>query len=235
MIRIAPSLLSADFARLAAAVAEVEPAADLLHVDVMDGHFVPNLTIGAPVVASVRQVTALPLDCHLMVSDPGTLLDGFIAAGADSVTVHVEAVADPRPLFGRLAEAGVDRGLALNPDTPLDAVIPFLEEIDLLLVMTVHPGFAGQAFRADVMPKLEKAAERLDSTGLAVDIEVDGGIAPATARTVVDAGAEILVAGSAIFATPAPAAAARDLRTAAGRSAAPVPARASASGTTGEQ
>ena len=234
MIRIAPSILSADFAQLGASIAEVEPAADLLHVDVMDGHFVPNLTIGPPVVRSIRQVTALPLDCHLMVSDPAVLLDGFIEAGADSVSVHVEAVADPRPLFRRLADAGVGRGLALNPDTPFDAVIPFLEDVDVLLVMTVHPGFAGQAFRTDVVPKLEKAAERLDSAGLGVDIEVDGGIAPATAATVADAGAGILVAGSAVFGAPSPVAAVRNLRRAALRGEAPVGARASAR-TTGEQ
>src|SRR5437660_5997270 len=143
--KIAPSILSADFAQLADDVERVGAEADLLHVDVMDGHFVPNLTIGPPVVQSLRKRTDLFLDCHLMVDNPGVLLEDFARAGADGCTVHVE-LADPRPLFDQMRGLGVRVGLVLNPETPFDAVVPYLEDIDLLLVMSVHPGWGGQAF-----------------------------------------------------------------------------------------
>lgn len=200
MIKVAPSILSADFAHLARAVRDVEPAADYIHVDVMDGHFVPNLTIGPPVVACLRRETSLPLDCHLMMSNPGAYFDDFARAGADSCTFHIEAVPDPVAGCEHLAELGLGRGLALNPDTPFDAVKEHLEHIDMLLIMTVRPGFGGQTFRADVLPKIESAREYVDTRQLPVDIEVDGGVAPDTARAIVEAGASVLVAGSAIFA-----------------------------------
>jgi ribulose-phosphate 3-epimerase len=212
--KIAPSILSADFARLAADVDRVSGEADLLHVDVMDGHFVPNLTIGPPVVASLRDQTDLYLDCHLMIDNPEVLLDDFAKAGADSCTVHVE-LGDPRPLFERMRGLGMRVGLVLNPETPFDAVAPYLEEIDLLLVMSVHPGWGGQSFIPDVLDKVRAARHEIDTRSLAVEVEIDGGISVHTAREAADAGADILVAGSAIFHADDPAAAARDIRRAA--------------------
>ena len=210
-MKLAPSILSADFSQLAAEVERVTPEADLLHVDVMDGHFVPNLTIGPPVVKSLRPRTDLYLDCHLMVDNPGDLLDDFAAAGADGITVHVE-LGDPRPLIARIRELGVRVGLTHNPDTPLDAVEPYLEEIDTLLFMSVFPGFGGQAFIPSVLEKVAEARRLVDERGLPVELEIDGGIGPATARQAVEAGADILVAGSAIFHADDPLAAARHLR-----------------------
>jgi ribulose-phosphate 3-epimerase len=212
--KIAPSILSADFACLADEVERVAPESDLLHVDVMDGHFVPNLTIGPPVVASLRRRTELFLDCHLMVDNPGVLLADFAAAGADRCIVHVE-LGDPRPLFAELRERGVGVGLTLNPDTAIDAALPHLDQIDLLLVMSVHPGFGGQSFIPEVLDKVRAARRAIDDAGLPVEIEIDGGINAQTARAAVEAGVDILVAGSAIFAAPDPLAAARAIRTSA--------------------
>jgi ribulose-phosphate 3-epimerase len=213
-MKLAPSILSADFAELADEVARVEAEADLLHVDVMDGHFVPNLTIGPPVVKSLRKRTELYLDCHLMVDNPGDLLDDFAAAGADGCTVHVE-LGDPRPLFARIRELGMRVGLTFNPDTPFDAVETYLDEIDVLLVMSVFPGFGGQAFIPEVLDKLAAARHVVDERGLAVELEIDGGIDPETAPRAAAAGVDILVAGSAIFHADDPAAAARRIREAA--------------------
>jgi ribulose-phosphate 3-epimerase len=210
-IKIAPSILSADFARLAEDVDRVAGEADLLHVDVMDGHFVPNLTIGPPVVASLRPRTELFLDCHLMVDNPGVLLADFADAGADRCIVHIE-LGDPRPLFDELRARGLGVGLTLNPETPVDTVLPFLGEIDLLLVMSVHPGFGGQSFIPDVLEKVRAARRAIDTASLPVEIEIDGGINVDTARDAVEAGVDILVAGSAIFAAPDPEAAARAIR-----------------------
>jgi ribulose-phosphate 3-epimerase len=212
--KISPSILSADFACLADDVARVASEADLLHVDVMDGHFVPNLTIGPPVVAALRARTSLFLDCHLMVDNPGVLLADFAEAGADRCIVHIE-VGDPRPLFAELRGRGVGVGLTLSPETPVETVLPYLGEIDLLLVMSVHPGFGGQAFIPGVLDKVRVARRAIDEAGLPVEIEIDGGIKLDTAREAVAAGVDILVAGSAIFAEPDPAAAARAIRDAA--------------------
>lgn len=213
-MKLAPSILSADFARLADDVDRVKSEADLLHVDVMDGHFVPNLTIGPPVVASLRKHTDLFLDCHLMVDNPGVLLDDFAEAGADSCTVHVE-LGDPRPLFEQMRGLGLRVGLVLNPETPFDAVVPYLREIDMLLVMSVHPGWGGQAFIPGALDKVRAARSLIDERGLQVEVEIDGGINVDTAPLAAAAGADILVAGSAVFHADDPAAAARRIRSAA--------------------
>jgi ribulose-phosphate 3-epimerase len=212
-VKLAPSILSADFARLGDEVACVAPEADLLHVDVMDGHFVPVITIGAPVVASLRPATDLFLDCHLMVDNPDVLLDDFAKAGANRCIVHVE-LGDPRPLFDRLRDLGVGVGLVLNPPTPIDEVMPYLDEIDLLLVMSVDPGWGGQAFIPEVLDKVRAARAEIDARGLGLEIEIDGGINAETAPLAAAAGVDILVAGSAIFHAPDPLAAAREIRAA---------------------
>ena len=196
--RIAPSILSADFAALAAAVAEVAPDADLLHVDVMDGHFVPNLTIGPPVVKAIRSHTDLYFDCHLMMTNPGEYLEAFQRAGANGCTVHVE-IGGTADLIAQMRALNLDVGLAANPDTPFAAVAPFLDQIDLLLLMTVFPGFGGQAFMGEVMPKVGAARAEIDRRGLPVAIEVDGGIDVHTGPIAAQAGADVFVAGSAIF------------------------------------
>jgi ribulose-phosphate 3-epimerase len=212
--KLAPSILSADFAQLADDVDRVTDQADLLHVDVMDGHYVPNLTIGPPVVAALRKRTELFLDCHLMVTNPRDLLDDFAGAGADGCTVHIE-VGDPRPAFDEMRALGLRVGLTLNPETPLDTVLPYLDEIDLLLVMSVHPGFGGQAFIPSTLDKLRAARRVVDERAPAVELEIDGGIKVDNARRAVDAGADILVAGSAIFHADDPVLAARSIREAA--------------------
>lgn len=214
MIRIAPSILSADFAYLADEVRLVEAAgADLIHVDVMDGHFVPNLTIGPVVVKALRSVTALPLDVHLMIERPERFLEDFAAAGADRITVHAEACVHLHRVVQAIRALGKKPGVALNPHTPLVQIEEIVGHIDLVLVMSVNPGFGGQTFIPESVGKLQRLREMLaahHATG--VHIEVDGGIKYENAAEVAAAGAQILVSGSGIFGTPDPAATVRKMK-----------------------
>ncbi len=215
-IRIAPSILSADFARLSQALAEIERGeGDIVHVDVMDGHFVPNITIGPPVVKALRGATRLPLDCHLMIEHPQRYIDAFLAAGASMISVHVEADPHLHRALAQIRDGGARAGIAINPATSIDSLADALGYCDYVLVMTVNPGFGGQKFIPGVVPKIRKLDGMVRGRGLDVAIEVDGGIDASTARLVVDAGAGILVAGSAVFGTPDPAEAIRTLRSAA--------------------
>jgi ribulose-phosphate 3-epimerase len=213
VIKIAPSILSANFARLIDDVLRVEKAgADYLHLDVMDGHFVPNITIGPLVVAALRPYTQLTFDVHLMIEDPDRYIDAFIEAGADLITVHAEACRHLHRTLTHIRDKGARSGVALNPATPPE-VLEYLPGLfDLVLVMTVNPGFGGQAFIPQTLVKIEKIRKMIDGAGLDVEIQVDGGINPSTAPLVVRAGATVLVAGSAIFSAPDPAAAIRDIR-----------------------
>lgn len=213
-VRVAPSILSADFGALADAVSAVSPGSEWLHVDVMDGHFVPNLTVGPPVVASLRRHTGLFFDTHLMITDPARYLEAFREAGADGCTVHVE-VGETAALIEQMRELGLRVGLAANPDTPFEAVEPYLDQLDLVLCMTVFPGFGGQSFIAEVLPKVAQVRGAADAAGLALDVEVDGGIDEHTAAEVVVAGANVLVAGSAVFGHPDPGEAVARIRRAA--------------------
>lgn len=211
-VKIAPSLLAADFTRLGEEVAKVEPVVDWLHLDVMDGHFVPNLSFGIPVISSLRRSTALFFDCHLMTTNPAEYVDEFAAAGADLLTMHIEAIPDPEDAHDRTRAAGIGFGLVVNPRTPFGAVAPFAEMCEVLVVMSVEPGFGGQEFIEDVLPKVEEAREWVEVRGLATDIQVDGGVTPANVRRVTEAGATVVVAGSAIFGADDPVEAVSALR-----------------------
>jgi ribulose-phosphate 3-epimerase len=208
-MQIAPSILSADFARLGDEVAAVGNA-DWIHVDVMDNHFVPNLTIGLPVVESLLKVSPLPLDCHLMIEDPDRWAPGYAEAGAASVTVHVEAAKAPIRTLRAIRSAGARAGLALNPGTAVEPYADLLAEIDMLLVMTVEPGFGGQPFLDAVLPKLRRARDLIKDRD--VWLQVDGGVNASTIERCAEAGADVFVAGSAVFAADDPAAVVRSLR-----------------------
>jgi len=197
---IAPSILSADFSRLGEEIKAVEKAgADIIHVDVMDGHFVPNITIGPPVVASARKITDLPLDVHLMISDADSYVESFAKAGADWITVHVEACPHLHRTIGRIKELGKKAGAVLNPATPLISLDEILGDIDLVMLMSVNPGFGGQSFIRSSLKKIEKLRKMIEERGLEVGIEIDGGVSPATIGDIAAAGANIFVAGSAVF------------------------------------
>jgi ribulose-phosphate 3-epimerase len=210
--RLAPSVLNADLAQLAEQVRLVQDAAEWIHLDLMDGHFVPNLTFGPPLVAALRPYTARFLDCHLMVDNPVELLPALAAAGADAVTMHVEALPDAAGALRAAAGHGLSTGLAMRPDTPLEEVLPYLDEIDLVLPMTVEPGFGGQEFRADVLPKVAAARRAIDAHGREVALQVDGGVNQSTLGACLAAGADVFVVGTAIFRADDPAAAAKLFR-----------------------
>ena len=216
-VRIAASILAADFARLGREVARVESHLDMLHVDVMDGHFVPNISLGIPVIRSLRAVSGLPFDCHLMTTNPDSLVGALREAGATGITVHLEAVPDPTRIARLARQIGLGFGVVINPGTSYEAMDPYLELCDLALVMSVEPGFGGQEFITAVLEKVEEARSAIDSRGLDVDLQIDGGISLHTIGAARRAGADVFVAGTAIFGRPDPVAAITDLRNAATR------------------
>jgi ribulose-phosphate 3-epimerase len=211
---IAPSILAADFARLGEEVSIVAPYVDMVHIDVMDGHFVPNISLGIPVIQSLRPVTDLRFDCHLMMLNPDFYFDALVAAGADSVTVHLEVFPDPVGVAEKARNAGLGFGLAINPPTPFAAVEPYVELCDMLLVMSVHPGFGGQSFIDATLKKMEAVRNLVESHGLLTDIQVDGGIGPANIVRARDAGANVFVAGSSVFSTEDSIEAVKEMRAA---------------------
>ncbi|PKR87013.1 ribulose-phosphate 3-epimerase [Heyndrickxia camelliae] len=200
MFKIAPSILSADFSKLAKEIIDVENGgADYIHIDVMDGHFVPNITMGPIVVEAIRPITKLPLDVHLMIQNPDQYIEAFAKAGADYISVHVEASPHLHRTIQHIKSLGVKAGVVLNPATPVDMIQHIINDVDLVLLMTVNPGFGGQSFIPSVLPKIKKVKEIADKNGLNIEIEVDGGVNSETAKLCVDAGANVLVAGSAIY------------------------------------
>lgn len=200
MLKIAPSILAADFKRLGEEVRRVEEAgADLLHIDVMDGHFVPNLSMGPMIVKSLRAITDLPFSVHLMVEEPERFIQPFINAGADILTLHIESSRNVYTRIQSIKNLGKKAGIALNPLTPLCSIQYLLEDLDMILLMSVDPGFGGQSFISNVLPKIRQARQMIDERGLEIDLAVDGGVNERTAPSVVNAGANVLVMGSAIF------------------------------------
>ncbi|MFM7719218.1 MAG: ribulose-phosphate 3-epimerase [Actinomycetota bacterium] len=212
MGKLSASILSADFARLGEAIARIDAEVDVLHLDVMDGRFVPPLTFGAVVVGALRPLTTRTLHGHLMVESPAHLFPDLAAAGMEVVSFHIEAAPDPRPAFAAAREAGMRVGLTVSPETPVEVVFPYLGEVDDVMVMSVRPGWAGQSFIPGSLERLEALRAELDRAGSAADLEIDGGVKLDNARRCVDAGATVLVAASAIFQAPDPAAAAAELR-----------------------
>ena len=212
-VRVAPSLLAADFARLADEVQRIAAAgADVLHLDIMDGHFVPNLTIGPALVEALRRTSSLPFDVHLMVSHPSRFVTPFAEAGADSITFHVECADPVADVLARIRAAGCATGLSVRPNTPADALLPWLDQVDLVLVMTVEPGYGGQAFMPEMLPKIRTLRQAINQGQRPVYLEVDGGIGPKNVAEVVAAGADLLVAGTSVFRAADPAAAIRALQ-----------------------
>ncbi|MFQ5881765.1 MAG: ribulose-phosphate 3-epimerase [Candidatus Methylomirabilales bacterium] len=212
MVKVAPAVLIVDYGRLAEEVLAVEREADLFHFDVMDGHFVPAISYGAEVIRSLRSRTAVPFDVHLMVQYPERYITDFAKAGSDYLTVHAEVCPHLDRTIRQIKEAGVKAGVALNPSTPLEAIAPVIQEVDLVLLMSVNPGFGGQAFIAEVQQKVERMRRRLDALTIRCELEVDGGIKTENCAQVAKAGASILVAGSAVFKSPDPVATIRRMK-----------------------
>lgn len=202
-IIISPSILAADYGKLAEEITKVtEGGAEYIHIDVMDGHFVPNISIGVPVVASIRKVTNAVFDCHLMISNPIDYVDAFIKAGADLISFHVESNSDINETIKKITSAGKKAALVVKPGTPVNVVFPYLKDISMVLIMTVEPGFGGQSFMSDMLPKITELKQEIEKQGLNVDIQVDGGVDGETAVLCKEAGANVLVAGSYIFRSP---------------------------------
>ncbi|MCM3022448.1 ribulose-phosphate 3-epimerase [Heyndrickxia ginsengihumi] len=200
MVKIAPSILSANFAKLAEEIKDVEKGgADYIHIDIMDGHFVPNITMGPLIVEAIRPITKLPLDVHLMIENPDQFIDAFAKAGADYISVHVEACPHLHRTIQHIRQLGIKPGVVINPATPVESIKEIINDVDLVLLMTVNPGFGGQTFIESVLTKIEKVKQIVDERNLDVEIEVDGGVNPTTAKLCKQAGANILVAGSNIY------------------------------------
>ena len=213
MAKIAPSILSADFANLERDLIRLEKAgADWAHVDVMDGHFVPNLTIGAPVVKALSKVTDLPLDVHLMISDPARYVEDFVRAGASLITIHLECDSDIGQTLEKIRSFGVKAGLSIKPATSVDALCEYIDMVDMILIMSVEPGFGGQKFMPESLELLSATRALIDSSNPACLLQIDGGVSPSNAQAIIDAGADVLVAGSAVFGAPDMAAAISALR-----------------------
>jgi len=203
MIKIAPSILSADFLKLGEEILAVEKGgADYIHIDVMDGHFVPNITIGPLIVEAIRPITKLPLDVHLMIENPDQYIEAFAKAGADYITVHVEACRHLHRTIQKIKSFGIKAGVVLNPATPVETIQHVIGDIDMVLLMSVNPGFGGQTFIPEVLPKIRKVKEMAEQKGVNLEIEIDGGVNPETAKQCMEAGANVLVAGSAIYNQP---------------------------------
>lgn len=202
-VLVAPSILAADFSCLGEEITRaVNGGCDVIHVDVMDGHFVPNLSVGPPVVEKIRHCTSLPFDVHLMLEEPEKFVDSFADAGADNITVHTEVADKAHSAISQIRSRGCTAGVTVKPDTPAEAIEPFIDKINLVLVMTVEPGFGGQKFRGDILPKIRKVRELIQKSGRHVHVEVDGGIDRETAPLVLEAGANVLVAGTSVFKNP---------------------------------
>ncbi len=200
MVKISPSILSSDYGILAAELKRMEDCgADMLHIDVMDGHFVPNITLGAPIVKCIRKASSLPFDVHLMISDPYKYIPDFVNAGSDIITFHIESDSDVGKTIDLILQSGKKAGLAVKPKTPVEEVFPYLDKLSMVLVMTVEPGFGGQSFMADMMPKVSAVKAEIERRGLDIDIQVDGGINGETVCIAANAGANVFVAGNAIF------------------------------------
>jgi ribulose-phosphate 3-epimerase len=203
MVKIAPSILSADFSKLGEEVLAVEKGgADYIHIDVMDGHFVPNITIGPLIVEAIRPVTKLPLDVHLMIKNPDQYIEAFAKAGADYITVHVEACRHLHRTIQSIKSFGIKAGVVLNPATPVETIQHIIGDIDMVLLMSVNPGFGGQKFIPEVLPKIKKVKALAEQKGVDIEIEIDGGVNPETAKDCIEAGATVLVAGSAVYNQP---------------------------------